>query len=400
MRILYIFTSASSHLSSVQRKVLAQMEALIANGVECKGLFLSSDSVEKSSAYANVDFVLVPKIKAKYFRSSKQKTAYFQALIHQECVDISAFDYIYFRYPGAHKLLKKWLENGIKKVFFEHVTAETEEIKLYKKENPLKFNLSSILSHLEFYFLPLFREKLYGKKIRKLAQFAICNSEDIAQYERKLADNSYQTIILGDAVQTKNYELKRSTALEQEFRMVFLKGASTQADFNGLDKVFRGIKAYSGPYKLNFFLFGHNLNAEKNLIKELGIEEHVHVGGFLDQNETDVLMNQVHLGIGALAIHRKGLKSSSTIKTREYFARGLPFVFGHNDPDFSNNQRALRFCLELPANDEALNFEEIISWYLNLEVNDKFGQEMHQFAQDYLDYSIKMKKLISFIQNI
>ena len=400
MKILYVFTSASNVAGSVQKKVCSQIDALIANGVECRGLFFSTDNIEQAEVYPNIDFIQVPKIQAKYFRSTKQRTAYFETLLNQKKVDINQFDFVYFRYPGAHNLLKKWLTNLKTKVFFEHVTAETKEIELYKTENPFKFNISAILSLIEFYYLPMLREKFYGSSIRRKAILGICNSEDIATYESKAANLNYKTLVLGDAVQTKKFAIKSNLKLEDEFRIVFLKGAVTSADFNGLDRVFKGIKMYKGLFNIKFYLFGKNLVAEKSLIEQLGIGDHVICSDFIQKEQTDIVINNVHLGIGALAVHRKGLKSTSTIKTREYFARGLPFVYGHNDPDFSNNIEAQKFCLELEASEQAIDFTQIINWYQEIIQEENLQSEMHQYAEKHLDYEVKMGKLVSVLKQI
>ena len=400
MKILYVFTSASNVAGSVQKKVCSQIDALIANGVECRGLFFSTDNIEQAEVYPNIDFIQVPKIQAKYFRSTKQRTAYFETLLNQKKVDINQFDFVYFRYPGAHNLLKKWLTNLKTKVFFEHVTAETKEIELYKTENPFRFNISAILSLIEFYYLPMLREKFYGSSIRRKAILGICNSEDIATYESKAANLNYKTLVLGDAVQTKKFAIKSNLKLEDEFRIVFLKGAVTSADFNGLDRVFKGIKMYKGLFNIKFYLFGKNLVAEKSLIEQLGIGDHVICSDFIQKEQTDIVINNVHLGIGALAVHRKGLKSTSTIKTREYFARGLPFVYGHNDPDFSNNIEAQKFCLELEASEQAIDFTQIINWYQEIIQEENLQSEMHQYAEKNLDYEVKMGKLVSVLKQI
>jgi hypothetical protein len=400
MRILYVYTFASQIAGSVQKKVCAQIEALNDNGVICKGLFLSTDIIEHPEDYPNVDFVLVPKIKAKYFRSTKQRSAYFLALLNQNVIEINDFDFIYFRYPGAHPLLKKWIHNIKPKVFFEHVTAETKEIKSYQIENPIRFNVSSVLGSIEFYYLPLLREILYGSSIRMAAEFGICNSEDIAQYENHAAGSNYKTLVLGDAVQTKIFHVKEKLNLEQEFRIIFLKGAVTNADFNGLDRVFKGIKIYKGLFNIKFYLFGKNLVAEKKIIQELGIEDQVICSGFIQKAQIDTVVSNIHLGIGALAVHRKGLKSTSTIKTREYFARGLPFVYGHNDPDFSDSKEAMKYCKQITGDDDAIDLEDIINWYQSLEEPFKIPDHMHDFALRFLDYRVKMKKLLLYVNNL
>ena len=392
MSVLYVFTSASSTPGSVQRKVINQIKAMNASGMICKGLFFTTDEVSENPEL-DIQFVHLNRVSPGYFRSARQRAAYHEAVhdFFETCQ--MPFDFVYYRYPGAHRLLSNLSKKLGRKLFFEHVTAETNEIRLYRKENPMRFKLSSMLSHFEFYFLPLYREWHFGKRIRRSVMMGICNSNQIADYERMLAGGKYKTFIQGDAVDVSQFKLRKVPVLESEFRMVFLKGGVTGADFNGLDRVFRGIAAYNGPYRIRFYLYGNNLEAEHEQISALGIEEQVITGDFIQQAEADLLMDTIHLGIGALAVHRKGISETTTIKTREYCARGLPFISGHSDPDFTGNAEASLFNLELPANDDYLDLHAVIRWYQSLNFNAASAKKMHNFAEMFLSYHVKMVRL-------
>lgn len=395
MKILYVFTSAGIKAGSVQNKVLEQIKALRHSGADCKGLFFTTD--DATSIDNNLyEFIKVPRIPKTWFRSTRQKMAYHKALYQYFKINHPDNDFIYCRYPGAGKYIARWTR--LNKIFFEHVTAEGPEIRLYAKENPFKWNLSSLLSHIEFRFFPLFQEWLYGKTIRKNAEFGISNSENIADYENGIAGCNYARLIGGDAVNASLFQVRSVREKSGVLRMVFLKGAVTHADFNGLDRLFEGMAAYNGPYQLHLNLFGRNLENEKRLIQQLGIQDMVECSDFIDKKAIDEVMNSVDLGVGALGVHRKGLKSTTTIKAREYFARGLPFFYGHQDPDLSGNAKLLKFCLEYPANDTPIDMNELIEWYTSIKDLIDLPASMHQYAVDHLDYQIKMKRLMEYLK--
>lgn len=395
-KLIYVFASASIQPGSVQMKVLSQIRAINNSGYSCKGLFFTTENVE-NNYLAEADFIQVKKIEGGLFRSSKQRTAYHKTVLNYFKEKSTDFDFIYYRYPGAHRYLLLLLKIVGKKVFFEHITAETKEIKLYSSENKFKWNVSSILSYLEFYFLPLFREWYYGVKIRKKAAFGICNSEDIATYEKQMAGGVYPTLVIGDAVNANDYRIKTNNDFNDELRMVFLKGAVTQADFNGIDRLLKGMAAYKGSTKLKLYLRGRNLKSETELAANLGISNMLDIGGSIDKENADILFDSMHLGISALAVHRKGLKSTTTIKSREYFARGIPFIFGHHDPDISDNVEAKPFFMELSADESAIDFALILEWYKSLEQIPDYNTNMKNFALKHLDYKVKMEKLALFL---
>lgn len=396
MKILYVFTSAGLRPGSVQKKVLNQIRSLKNYGVECKGIFLTTDLIEQTE-YPEFQFVKVDKVDKGWFRSFRQRRLTHKTLYNWFKVNKPETDYVYCRYPAAGSFIAKWTKMYHKKVFFEHVTSETPEIRLYKKENPPRLNLSSILSYMEFYFIPLFNEWIYGRRIRRRAAFGISNSENIADYEKKMAARNYVRIIAGDAVNTLEYKLRNIEQVPRRLNMVFLKGAVTFAEFNGLDRIFKGLANYKGDWNLHFHLYGRNLEWEKQCVREFGVESLVSMHDFIDKNELDKKIEMFDLGIGAFGVHRKGLKSTTTIKAREYFARGLPFIFGHNDPDISGNPELKKCCLEFEADDSPVDFEKVIEWYKSIGDPYETAAFMHHFSLNHLDYNIKMKRLIDFL---
>lgn len=395
MKLLYVFTSAGIASGSVQEKVLNQIRSLKRYGVECHGLFLTTDDTNES--FEDYQFIKVPKIPKGWFRSFRQRMAIHRTLKNWFAVNRPECDFIYCRYPGSSRHIAAWARKYGKKIFFEHVTSETNEIKLYTKENPLKLNLSSLLGNLEFYFLPLTSERLYGRYIRNKASFGISNSENIAEYENRIAGKNYALLIAGDAVNTSNFERRHIHVKPGELHLIFLKGAATAAEFNGLDRIFKGMAAYKGDRKIHLHLYGRNLNWEKAYVQQLDLSSMVSFSDFVDSRLLNSKLEQIDLGLGAFGVHRKGLLSTTTIKAREYFARGLPFIFGHNDPDLSGNPELKACCMEFPADDSAIDFNQVIQWYDSIRDLEKTADFMHEYAKNSLDYDVKMKRLINFL---
>lgn len=398
MKLIYIYSGAGIKPNSIQNKILCQIKALNKVGVDCFGLFFTTEDI--AFECQEYKFINIPKLNKKViFRSLKQRELYQKSINEYFESNKPDFDYLYIRYPGSGRSLLKFSKMFKKRFIFEHVTKEIEEINLYKKENPLKLNISSILGNLEFRFFPILKERLYGSYIRRRAKFAICNSTEIAEYENRIEGGNYITTVGGDAVEVETIVAAVRPILNKELRMIFLKGASTNADFNGLDRIFCGIREYTGEYQLKLNIYGKNTAYERELVTKLGIEKMVHIEDFIDHSMIEEIMKTIHLGLGAFGVHRKGMISTTTIKTREYFARGVPFIYGHSDPDFSNNLEAKRYCLEFPANDSPIDFNQVFEWYKNLTQDSSYVLGMRSFATSNLDYLIKMLKLRNFIEN-
>lgn len=71
----------------------------------------------------------------------------------------------------------------------------------------------------------------------------------------------------------------------------------------------------------------------------------VQLHGVMDREQLHALLAEVDVGLGTLALHRKGLQEASALKVREYLALGLPVVIGNTDTDFP---RGADFLLTVP----------------------------------------------------
>jgi len=103
---------------------------------------------------------------------------------------------------------------------------------------------------------------------------------------------------------------------------------------------------------------------------------------------------QCHVGIGTLALHRKGMKEASPLKVREYLAMGLPVIIGYTDTDFSGNEP---FILSLPNNENNVRdnlraIEEFVYQWMDKRVE--------RFQIKHLDYSEKEKRRLAFIDKV
>lgn len=395
MKLLYLFTSPNLKGSSVQSKVLNQIKYLNKLGVQCHGAFFSTEVNELTTFNGSVNLIPVQHNNWKYFKASGRKRNLMKAVIDYCEKQSESYDFILFRYPGTGFLLKKYSKKFGYKTIFEHLSYEFGDILLQAEDHPIKFNISSLLSRIEYVTLPILREKLFAYQIRRNTKMGFCNSKDVADWQKKIANGKYKTFVNGDAVETEHFPISSHPIFTNELNLIFLKGAATTAIYNGLDRVLQGIKLYEGNCKILLHLLGSNLEYEKNLAKQIGINTNQLICyDYCSGAELNKLFDKMHIGIGPFGIHRKGFKSISAIKTREYFARGIPFIIGHHDPDFSENDSASNFFQEFPADDSPVNFNRVVDWYKILIQNNNFQVSMRTFANDFLDYNIKMRKIV------
>lgn len=109
---------------------------------------------------------------------------------------------------------------------------------------------------------------------------------------------------------------------------------------HGYDRLIEGIKKYydlGGDTNIIYHLVGEGeeIKRYKDLVLKYGIEKHVLFYGFKTSSDLDALYEKADIAINSLAIHRIGLQTESTIKSKEYAAKGLPMVSSYAVDAFS-----------------------------------------------------------------
>jgi glycosyltransferase involved in cell wall biosynthesis len=157
--------------------------------------------------------------------------------------------------------------------------------------------------------------------------------------------------VISNGVELPN-EVPGPPPAHQRPRLVFL-GAS--AYWQGLDKLL--LLATETP-ELELDVAGAESAPPHDL------PPNVRWHGRLAEPEYRRLLAQADVGIGTLALHRKGMNEASTLKVRTYLAHGVPVILGYEDTDFLGEEPW--FLLRLPnvegnvaaAKDSILEFAE------------------------------------------
>ncbi len=106
------------------------------------------------------------------------------------------------------------------------------------------------------------------------------------------------------------------------------------------------------------------------------------------------LAEQCHMAIGTLGLHRKRVTVNSSLKHRDYCAKGLPFVYAGTDPDFDDQP----FVLRITSDESPLHLDTLRSFYLNLDLK-KMGSKMKAYSEQHLCWSNKIAPVLSAVMN-
>lgn len=243
---------------------------------------------------------------------------------------------------------------------------------------------------------PIIRRR--AEKVLRNVDAVMGVTGEISRHELALAGRSIPTYTLTNSIDVDRYPLK-SPGHKDEDRVRLLYVGSHTADWQGLDRLLKGMAAYRGDTQLVLHVAGNMSTSTRCLIDTLGVGNHVHAHGYVEGKELDALFDTCDIAIGTLGMHRKNLTYGSTLKVREYMARGIPFMISYVDEDL---QPGLPYVYMAPADDSPLDMDGVIGF--TRETYRAGGPDMphcmRAYAREHMDYRGKTIKLLDFIETL
>lgn len=186
--------------------------------------------------------------------------------------------------------------------------------------------------------------------------------------------------VIGNGIRLEDYP---SLPVSKAPHLLFITGYP--ALWQGIDKVIFLAKQFP-----QWVFHGVGLTADD--IPQL--PRNVHCYGRLSLDEYLPIAAQACVGLGTLALHRKGLNEASPLKTREYLALGLPVIIGYQDTDFTGEEP---FICRIPNSEDNVQkslrqIEDFVTRWI--------GQRVDRKLVAHLDWRVKETGRLAFLKNI
>lgn len=264
------------------------------------------------------------------------------------------------------------------KIVTEHQTKELDESKLVG--NTLAF----------------WSDYIFGKLLRKQSDAIVGVTNEITHHEiARAGDSEKHHTTIGNGFVVRSAPLRRAPQYNNDLSLLCV--ASMINHWHGFDRLLQGLAAYNGMPRVVIHVVGGEpgLPHLQKLASDLGITDRVIFHGFLTGEFFDALFDQCHIAVGSLGIHRKGLTQTSELKAREYCARGIPYIIACADPDFPTD---FPYILRLPADESPIDIEQVLAFAEEVCADPDHPQKMRRYAEEHLDWSVKMAKLKEFLE--
>jgi glycosyltransferase involved in cell wall biosynthesis len=397
MKIMYLSFNNPLSRPGPYKKETALCSALSAEaakrGSVFKGVNVSFDTTGGKLPYKDENYTVilakypfqgvVEKIKLPVIKSVLKSISY-QKLVYKEILDyrpevlICRYTWIpLFSICGIKKILKKLI------LITDHQTMEGKEF--------LSLSLCGGLVKKAV-------ESICFKKKFKTLDAVIAVTSDIAKYEIRRGGENKPFFVLTNGVCLDGYKEKKYRAIKDDkLELLFL--ASHAFPWNGIDRLLQGMARYSGKTDILLHVVGDMEKEYRGLVLKLRLTDKVVFHGKKFNEELDEIFDTVHIGIGILALHRNGLKVATSLKAREYLARGIPFMIGYEDEDI---KEVFPYVLKIPANEEPIDISAVVAFTKKIyaESGQRMTGEIRDYAKKNIDYRGKVKGLMDFIEKL
>lgn len=353
--------------NGITKKILSQKEAFERHGYRVDLAYLLNGNyyIEK-----NGKRILIQK--KPPFWTKLQAENKLKKIAKQE-----KYDYAYFRYNCCDicfiSLLKCLKENGAKSII-EIPTVE------YEKELINSF-LGKVL---------VFVDKIHRKSIKKYVS-------RIVVFQNYKHVFGIKTIKIPNGIDVQTLPPKKIIKKSDEINILSL---ALYQPWHGLERILYGLADYyknevSPKIILHIVGDGVALPEYIRIIKNNKLEKYVKVYGLKRGEELSQLFDKCDLAVEVLGGHKKGLTTSSSIKSREYISRGIPFISEVKVDIIPDNWE---YLIKVPYDDSPINMNMIVDYYKDYlstyEKRKKAVQEMRDFAIANIDMNSTMKPVM------
>ncbi|GAB6179426.1 glycosyltransferase family 4 protein [Desulfotomaculum defluvii] len=362
------------NLTGIDKKVLWQVDALKENGIHCDIVVIDKykNYSKKTSLKKLLDQIIISLPYGNVFPKWKYL---------KEFDDI---DYIYLRRPTCFtfhmlRVLKKIkVNNPNVKIILEIPTYP------YDKELQVKLR-----------YLPLLIKDKYNRlKLHDVVD-RIAVQNDI--------DNIFGVPTLNFTNGIKVDDLTIRAPIEKNTDEINLCAIASLNPWQGYERVIQGIFNYyknGGKRKIVLHLVGDGTERQRyeKLVKSYQLENNVKIYGRLYGDDLNYIYDISSIALDAFGRYKTENGISTSLKSREYLAKGLPIVAGCKVDIIKENTP---YYLEFPNNDSIIDINRIIQFhdkiYKSNESTMQISKKIRDYAYEVCDVSNTMKKIVQYI---
>lgn len=209
-----------------------------------------------------------------------------------------------------------------------------------------------------------------------------------------------QTIRISNGIQTDQIKpVSNTSGKGGQFDMIAVAFMQKQ---HGYERVIEGMYDYyqnGGNRQVYLHLVGDGPEKRRyqKLVKKRGLEEKVRFYPNLTGEELDHVFEQKDIAISALGLYKNGIYYESSLKSREYLARGLPMVTGCEVDVFE--KKKCDYNCRFPNDGSKIPICRILAFCDRLYAKGRkdVQKNIRQYAEEMVGMETAMKAVIDYL---
>ena len=221
----------------------------------------------------------------------------------------------------------------------------------------------------------------------------------VATYSNDKEIYGIQTVNVSNFVTSFEHSVSKNNSDSNELNII---AVASLAYWHGYDRMIKGLYIYyktSNPKKKIFFHLvgdGRVLKQLKSMVKKYGLDKYVIFYGRKSGKDLERIYEKCDIALDSLGRHRNNIYYNSSLKGKEYMAKGIPIVSGVKTELDNLN---LPFYMRVPADETPINVNKISNFYdslLKLGI-DKIRLEEIAYAKKHFNAQVCMQPILDII---
>lgn len=170
--------------------------------------------------------------------------------------------------------------------------------------------------------------------------------------------------------------------------------------YHGYERVLEGMRNYyqsKHKYEIYFDLVGDGSERRyyEYLVKKYGLNAYVRFWGIRLGKDLSDNYGKADIGIAPLGMFKENTVCASPIKTREYCACGLPFIYGYIDTGFTGEEA---FTVRVSNDSTSLEMDVVIDLYEQTVARNDIVEGMRELAKSKFTWDIQLQQVIDYLK--
>lgn len=189
--------------------------------------------------------------------------------------------------------------------------------------------------------------------------------------------------------------------IKEKGKKIIMLAVANYSSYHGYERVLEGMKNYyrgRHEYEIYFDMVGEG--AEKRyyeyLVNKYCLNNYVRFWGIQSGDCLTSNYCQADIGIAPLGMYKNSITCASPIKTREYFIRGLPFIYGYTDMGITGEEP---FVSKISNDSSPLDMDVVIELYEKTAGRSDIVNQMRKLANEKYTWDVLLEQVIDYLKH-